>query len=230
MRRVKCVSLVALIFVTAASCPRDPGKYDTNSTDSDRSERLASDSWLAPAEVAHGGFRGPALVDREEVSRKYRKGVVNDFREAVIHEIQTALADGWAITYAQCGPNPPRPLPNPDMGRQSESMVAFVDLQKSADDLDHSAFAELTAYAYKQQRDGSGPNEVGVRIVAYPPYHSDKGWPRLPAVKYEDTCLANAAAPITGTWSTPAFPDGLVAGLSRSQPLNEKGEPDKAAQ
>ncbi|MFT8181086.1 hypothetical protein ACLXNF_26215, partial [Mycobacteroides chelonae] len=167
--------------------------------------------------MAHGGFRGPALVDREEVSRKYRKGVVNDFREAVIHEIQTALADGWVITYAQCGPNPPRPLPNPDMGRQSESMVAFVDLQKSADDLDHSAFAELTAYAYKQQRDGSGPNEVGVRIVAYPPYHSDKGWPRLPAVRYEDTCLANAAAPITGTWSTPAFPDGLVAGLSRSQ-------------
>lgn len=229
MRHWKCVSLVVLVFVTAASCPSNPGKYDSNSTDGARSDHLASDSWLAPAEVTHGGSAGTTLVDREKVSRKYRKAVADDFREPVIDEVHTALANGWAITYAQCGPTDPRPLPKPEMGRDSESMVAFVDLQKSAGDLGQMAFAELTAYAYKQQQDGSGPNEVGVRIVAYPPYHSDKGWPQLPLVKYDDTCLANPAAPANGTWSTPGFPDGLASGLSRSQPLNEKGEPDGSA-
>ncbi|WP_131822128.1 hypothetical protein [Mycobacteroides saopaulense] len=184
---------------------------------------------MAPAAVAHGGSGGTTLVDREKVSRKYRKVVVDDFREPVLDEVRTALANGWAITYAQCGPTDPRPLPKPDMGRDSGSMVAFVDLQKSAGDLGQKAFAELTAYAYKQQQNGTGPNEVGVRIVAYPPYHSDKGWPQLPPVAYGDTCLANPAASAIGTWSTPAFPDGLSVGLSRSQPLNEKGEPDGSA-
>lgn len=227
MTYLKSALLMALVFVTAASCPSDRGKFDANSVDSERSARLSVDPWLTPADVRHGGFRGTNLVDREDIRRESTKTIGGAPEALVQAEMVKATQNGWTLTYVRCGPAKPGTFTwNPSS--DSESLVAEVNLEKSPKDLDHAAFAKFAAYVSNTQDDG-GPFKLLTQINAYPAYHSDKGWPDLPAVSLESSCLTDQEAGTVGQKILPGFPNGVVEGLSRSQPLNERGEPDGSA-
>lgn len=227
MKYLKSASLMALVFVTAASCPSDRGRFDANGVDSARSASLAADPWLAPAEIKHGGFRGTNIVEREKITRESAKAISSTPEALVLAEIVKATQNGWTPTYVRCGPAKPGPFTWSPSG-DSESLVAEANLEKSPKDLDHAAYAKLVAYVSDSQDDG-GPFKLLTRISAYPAYHSDRGWPDLPSVPLESSCLTDRQAGASGQKNVPGFPNGVVEGLSRSQPLNEKGEPDGSA-
>jgi hypothetical protein len=215
--------VLLLIFVLAASCPKHPEIFEPNDVDAKRSARLAADAWLAPAEVHRASYNGLNNISREAVVRTTSSATA-DPTELALRETRTSLENGWVLTYAHCGAvgrpmssvNAPQTLPGIE-----------VNLEKSPTDPEHAAVAQLTVY-----RADPGPGGQGIvkmEINAFARYHSDKGWPNLPSIPIDTTCLATAGAPTVGRNTTSAFPNGIVQGIAHGQPLNAQGEPDKTA-
>ncbi|MEU9805798.1 hypothetical protein [Mycobacterium sp. NPDC050853] len=207
----------------AASCPKHPEIFEPNEIDTARSARLAADAWLAPAKVYHGSYNGLNNISREAAVRTASLGS-GDPLEVIARETRKALANGWFLTYVHCGK-----IAGPMTSSSVEPTLSGIEvnLEKSPADPDSAAMAQLTVY--RTDPDPGGQGIVKMEINAFARYHSDKGWPNLPSIPIDTTCLVVAAVPTAGVKTTSAFPHGIVQGLAGGQPLNEKGEPDKTA-
>lgn len=224
MKGIRLSPVLLLVFVLAASCPGHPETFEPNDVDAARSARLAADAWLAPAKVYHASYNGLNNISREAVVRT-ASFTAGDPLDVAARETQKALQNGWVLTYAHCGA----------VGRPMSSVSApqtlsgvEVTLEKSPTDPEHAAMAQLTAF--RADPDPGGQGVVDMEINAFARYHSDKGWPNLPSIPIDTTCLVIPGARTAGLNASGAFPNGIVQGVRGSQPLNEKGEPDKTAQ
>ncbi|QCH26135.1 hypothetical protein [Mycobacteroides salmoniphilum] len=224
MKGLRLSPVLLLVFVLAASCPKHPETFEPNDVDAARSARLAADAWLAPAKVYGASYNGLNNISRQAVVRTASL-THGDPVDVVTRETQKALQNGWVLTYAHCGAVS-RPMSSVS-APQTLSGVE-VNLEKSPTDPEHAAMAQLTAF--RPDPDPGGQGIVNMEINAFAQYHSDKGWPNLPSIPMDTTCLAIPGAPTAGLNATSAFPLGIVQGVKGGQPLNEKGEPDKTAQ
>lgn len=223
MKVLRLSPVLLLVFVLAASCPKHPETFEPNAVDAARSARLAADAWLAPAKVYHASYNGLNNISRESVVRT-ASFTRSDPLDVVTRETQQALQNGWVLTYAHCG-SVARPMSSVS-APQTLSGVE-VNLEKSPTDPENAAIAQLTAYRVDPDPDGQGL--VNMEINAFAQYHSDRGWPNLPGVAIDTTCLVIPDGPTVGSNATSAFPLGIVQGVMGGQPLNEKGEPDGSA-
>ncbi|MGH3726001.1 MAG: hypothetical protein ACRDUS_17975 [Mycobacterium sp.] len=223
MKGLRLSPVLLLVFVLAASCPKHPEMFEPNDVDAARSARLSADAWLAPAEPRGGSYNGLNNISREAVVRT-ASFTPGDPLDVVVRETRKALQNGWVLTYAHCGA----------VGRPMSSVSApqtlsgvDVNLEKSSTDPENAAMAQLTAY--RVDPDPRDQRIVNMEINAFARYHSDKGWPNLPSIPMDTTCLVIPGAPTAGLNATSAFPFGIVQGVMGGHPLNEKGEPDGSA-
>lgn len=223
MKGLRLSSVLLLVFVLAASCPKHPEIFEPNDVDAARSQRLAADAWLAPAKPHHSSYNGLNNISRESVVRT-ASFAHSDPLDVATRETEKALRNGWVLTYAHCG-SVARPMSSAS-APQTLSGVE-VNLEKSPTDPENAAMAQLTAYRVEPDPDGQGM--VNMEINAFARYHSDRGWPNLPGVAIDTTCLVVPGAPAVGLSATSAFPSGIVQGIMGGRPLNEKGEPDGSA-
>jgi hypothetical protein len=223
VKGLRLAPALLLVFVLAASCPKHPETFEPNDVDAARSARLAADAWVAPAKTYRSSYNGLNNISRESVVRT-ASFTHSDPLDVVTQETQKALQNGWVLTYAHCG-SVARPMSSAS-APQAMSGVE-VNLEKSPTDPENAAIAQLTAYRVEPDPDGQGV--VNMEINAFARYHSDRGWPNLPSVPLETTCLAMPGAPTAGVNATSAFPLGIVQGVKGGRPLNEKGEPDGSA-
>ncbi|MBF9329628.1 hypothetical protein [Mycobacteroides chelonae] len=223
MKVLRLSPALLLVFVLAASCPKHPENFEPNSVDSARSARLTADAWLAPAKAYHASYNGLNNISRESVVRtaSFTHG---DPLDVVTRETRKALQNGWVLTYVHCG-SVARPMSSASAPQTLPGVE--VNLEKSSADPENAAMAQLTAYRVEPDPDGQGT--VNMEINAFAQYHSDRGWPNLPGVAMDTTCLVIPGAPSAGSNTTSAFPSGIVQGVKGGHPLNEKGEPDGSA-
>jgi hypothetical protein len=178
--RVLRLILVTAAVLLLAGCPA-PAKKELKPNDVDRArvDRIAKDPWAAPTKTTlpRQAYGTNGWVDRE--AGKRRTNVPGaESRPIMLKEVGAALADGWELVSVTCD--------------AEYRTVGRVQLTRG-DTLDDFARAVITPTA-----EGTGnDHSFDILVQVFVPHHVDKSWPEPPALKPEDTCLADPTKPST---------------------------------